>query len=73
MQEDWYDEDTDESETDACPHCGYEIYEDAERCPECGLYVSELEDSGPDKPTWVVVTAFILVAMILYWFIGPLL
>ncbi|MCA9100245.1 MAG: zinc-ribbon domain-containing protein, partial [Planctomycetales bacterium] len=31
---DAYDDDV--VETVACPSCGAEIYEDAERCPHCG-------------------------------------
>ena len=31
-----------------CPHCGKEIYEDAERCPHCERYLSD-EDAARRK------------------------
>jgi predicted RNA-binding Zn-ribbon protein involved in translation (DUF1610 family) len=33
-------EDDDESATFACPECGADVYEDADRCPACGRWVS---------------------------------
>ncbi len=32
-------EDEDDFETQACPSCGADVYEDAEQCPACGDYV----------------------------------
>jgi hypothetical protein len=37
-EDDAYDDDV--VDTVACPSCGAEIYEDAERCAHCGDYVT---------------------------------
>ncbi len=52
-QEEWEDDD----ETAPCPHCGAEIYDDAERCPKGGMYLS-LEDSPrAGWPAWMWIAA----------------
>lgn len=42
------DDEHDDSDTAtvACPHCGAEIYEDADQCPACGMFVM------PDTRVW---------------------
>ena len=46
-----------EEDTSPCPHCGAEIYDDAERCPACGMYLS-VEDSPPEAwPAWMRIGA----------------
>jgi len=53
-----------EAETDPCPYCGIEIYEDSEICPYCGSYII-MEEGRPAYPAWVFWTALILLALIL--------
>jgi len=57
------DADDDESaETQACPRCGREVYEDAERCAYCGHYISEEEPTGmAGKPMWFKLGLVVLV------------
>lgn len=48
------DESDGESETNPCPHCGADIYEDAVRCPICGQYVTP----GARKNLWASRSAW---------------
>jgi hypothetical protein len=50
--------DGDSGTTAPCPHCGREIYDDAERCPKCGTYLSA-EDAPQRWPVWLVVGALL--------------
>lgn len=54
----WSEEgDPDETDVIACPKCGGEIYEDAERCPLCGEYVTRSASALEGRPGWYVVLA----------------
>lgn len=50
-----------------CPHCGAEVYEEAEQCPRCGEYITRVSTSAWDgKPAWWVVLGLLgIVAVIL--------
>lgn len=72
-EDDQWDE-ADEAEIDsadevtvACPYCGEEMFEDAPQCAACGNYVSTEDHSAAPKPTWIVVTAVLCLAMALGW------
>jgi flagellin-like protein len=74
------DYDQDDTDLASCPHCGQEVYDDADRCPECGQNIVGGRDpggprsgSGPARrgespvATWVIVTAIVLaIAFLLY-------
>lgn len=61
------DEDRDEEGGDdggvlaPCPHCGEEIYDDAERCPKCGMYLSAEDAPGAGWPLWMKVGAVLAI------------
>jgi hypothetical protein len=59
-------EDDDEA-TIPCPGCGEEIYDDAVRCPHCGSYVVDDSHAMSSRPTWVILTALVCLAMALGW------
>jgi len=72
-EDDPWDE-TDEAEIDsadeatvACPYCGAEMFEDAPQCAACGNYISAEDHPAAPKPTWIVVTAVLCLAMALGW------
>ena len=53
-------EDEDAAEVTECPHCGEEIYEDAEQCPYCGAYVSAFGGSPlAGRPWWYILLALL--------------
>lgn len=52
-----------DSQTQPCPYCGEDVYEEAERCPYCGR---DLSQAGSRTPRWVWLTAILLVAIIIY-------
>jgi predicted nucleic acid-binding Zn ribbon protein len=54
------------AETVECPNCGRDVYDQAEQCPKCGAYLSR-EDSRHKRPVWLVWTALVLLAMIIYF------
>ena len=43
------------SETIACPACGQQVYEDADRCPACGKYIVTGAHSRIGRFLWWVV------------------
>jgi hypothetical protein len=62
--------DSDSDDTVPCPHCGRQVYEDAERCPHCESYISE-EDSPPSrKPWWLVVGVVLCLSAVYRWVAG---
>lgn len=67
--EDWTDEECelDDSESAPCPECGATIHSVLDRCPKCGHWLTA-EDrqnmwSGLGKPTWLIVTAWVALAL----------
>lgn len=61
------DEGDDEDTTAPCPHCGADVYDDAERCPHCGVYLSAEDTPRRPKPLWVVVGALAALVGMLWW------
>ena len=53
-----------------CPHCGHEILEDAPWCPSCERYVSLEDTAVPRKPLWVIVTALVCLAAVIWWIVA---
>ncbi len=47
-------DDGDSADTEPCPNCGKQIYEDGEFCPHCGSVIS---GTGARRrtPLWIVV------------------
>ena len=66
-----YDSDDEIEETLAeCPKCGESVYDDIEQCPHCGEWIDGTEVSGGHgKRTFVIVVAFVLLALILFQWI----
>ncbi|HEX4613692.1 MAG TPA: hypothetical protein VH092_36255 [Urbifossiella sp.] len=60
----------DDAETVPCPHCGADVYEDAERCPRCEKYLSA-EDRPAGRPS-VFMGVMLLLALLvaLFWAFG---
>jgi uncharacterized paraquat-inducible protein A len=68
-----WDQDADEdddADTVDCPGCGRAVSELAERCPRCGTYLSEEDAPRRTLPTWVVITAVVLLAAIAMGWLG---
>ena len=55
-----------ETPTAACPACGEEVYEDADRCPACGRYITPGSGAGAMKRWWWIALALTAAAMIFY-------
>jgi uncharacterized paraquat-inducible protein A len=58
-----------DDETDVCPYCHADIYEDAVRCPSCERYLSR-EDAPSSQPRWVLATAMVCLLIALWWAFG---
>lgn len=54
----------DDADTDVveCPHCGREVYDDADRCGHCGMNVAPTQHSWP---VWVILAAIVAAAAVL--------
>lgn len=48
-------EDDEETAVLPCPHCGAEVYEEAERCPHCGAYIVRRLRAWEGRPRWWIV------------------
>jgi len=62
-------DDADDTATIECPHCGAEIYEDAQRCPHCGQYVfsdADLDLPAHRSPSWAYVLLLAALAALLW-------
>lgn len=49
----------------ACPHCGQEVYDNADRCPHCRMNIISGRDPAkrPRRWAWWVMAAAILTAI----------
>ena len=65
------DQDSDDEPTVPCPYCRRAILEDAPRCPYCERYISAEDHAGPEKPTWVIVTALACLGIAIWWLFAP--
>jgi len=60
LRDDEYpDEDDDARETEPCPNCGTEVYEDAEQCPHCGEYITHSHGPVAGRPAWWIILGFL--------------
>jgi hypothetical protein len=50
LNDDEWEDDSDDDETIPCPYCKKDVYEGAEQCPYCGNYLSA-EDAPRAVPT----------------------
>ncbi len=62
------EEDADDGTVVPCPHCGAEIFDDAEQCPVCGSWITADRRASTGKPSWFVVVGVIAAFLaILTW------
>jgi hypothetical protein len=47
-----------------CPHCGEDIFDEAEQCPYCHQYLTAA-DFKKQIPTWVIVLIVLTIASFL--------
>lgn len=66
--EDW-DQD-DENTTYSCPHCGEDVYEEAQWCPHCEQYLSEEDAPSQGKPWWIVAGVIVVLGLVYVWTVG---
>jgi hypothetical protein len=66
-----FDTSPDDSEaTMPCPHCGEEIYDDAEQCPACGRYLSDEDSPAQSQPWWILIGVAICILIVIAWMIA---
>ena len=53
-----------------CPHCGAEIYDDAERCPECAKCLSDEEAPAKLPPLWILIGVAVCILIVVAWMLG---
>jgi hypothetical protein len=61
-----FDDDDDDEPTVPCPYCRRDILEDTPRCPYCERYISAEDGGGTTRPTWIVVTALLCLAIAIW-------
>jgi hypothetical protein len=68
--EDLEEEDADGETVIRCPHCGEEVYDDAEQCLACGSWITGEERAWTGRPSWFVVLGVIVALLtILTWIV----
>jgi uncharacterized membrane protein YvbJ len=50
--------------TGYCPHCGSEVWDDAERCPKCGQWITGGARSRPPLEEYARRRMFIIVTVL---------
>lgn len=75
LEDDWDDEEDDFGEdedepTIACPYCGAEIHEEAQRCPACGEYLSAEDAPARRRPWWIVIGVVVCLWLVYRWTFG---
>jgi hypothetical protein len=66
-------DDLDDGSTDTvvCPHCGADVYEDADQCPECGMFLlSDTRVWSSKSLGWIALGLLGVVAAILALILG---
>ena len=53
-----------------CPHCGTDIYDEAEQCPACGQYLSREDEPARPKPWWIVLGVAICLVIVILWMLS---
>jgi hypothetical protein len=60
----------DSVDTVPCPHCGREVYDEAERCPYCEQYISEEDTPPARKPWWLILGVVVCLYLVYRWVTG---
>lgn len=63
------EDDFDSEPTRECPYCHFEMLEICVQCPSCGQYTSEEDSHQSSRPRWVVFSAVLCLAVLLFWFL----
>jgi predicted RNA-binding Zn-ribbon protein involved in translation (DUF1610 family) len=53
------EEDADDETAIPCPHCGEDVFDDAEQCPTCGTSLIRDRRALTGRPNWFVVLGFV--------------
>lgn len=66
--EDEVDDSWDDDDVDlvACPQCGADVYEEAERCPYCGSYIVRSSSLWQNKPWWWVALGLVGIMAVIW-------
>jgi hypothetical protein len=57
----------DDDTTMPCPHCGEDVYDDAEQCPSCGQYLSREDAPATVRPWWIVIGVAVCLVIVVLW------
>lgn len=57
------EDDDDSTELLACPECGADVYEEAQRCPSCGNYIVHDSNVWSGRPAWWIVLGLLGIVM----------
>lgn len=60
----------DDDTTIPCPHCGADIYDDAEQCPACGHYLTDEDAPAKPQPWWILIGVSICILIVIAWMLG---
>jgi endogenous inhibitor of DNA gyrase (YacG/DUF329 family) len=73
-ERDWPDESDQDADDDPdamtvpCPHCGADVFDEADVCPRCGNFIVHGEASSKRPSVWLLVGVIVcLAAVLLVW------
>jgi ribosomal protein L37E len=64
--DDWWkrgrspDDDFDDETTIPCPHCGEDVFDNAEQCPACGMWFTADRRPLTGRSSWFVVLGVVV-------------
>ena len=61
----------DDESTIPCPHCGTDVFDDAEQCPSCGEWLVGDRRPTTGRTGWFFLLGLVLAALVLLsWIVG---
>jgi hypothetical protein len=60
----------DDDPTMPCPHCGEDVYDDAEQCPACGQYLTREGAPAATRPWWILIGVAVCLVIVILWMLG---
>ena len=58
-------EDDPDAMTVPCPHCGADVFDEADVCPRCGNFILHEDQRNKHRPVWLMIAVIVCLAIVL--------